>query len=540
MKHFAIQNRWPVLLPTLFILGGLALRNSSWSIPLLVIGSIFFILMAFFQASGLSKNIDYAIEYLKRGSLGDYMVLDKGVKIGTKIVNELVFFKKSNNTSRTAALDLLKKALEQNKEFIGMSIVWEPNAFDGRDADFTNVDYYDHGRFTPYYYWANNQVGLIALTNVDEEAWYNEPKKTRKATVSDPYYYELDGQKVLMTTVALPIVINGKFAGMVGMDIELKDIKEIQKNIVLYDSKYKDVEINTIETALINRRDSFGILGQAIKATNNNQNEILNRLFQTANQVTSASQQMSASTQQIAVGIQEEAKHVQQVAQTMDKITRDTTAVVDSASVALEMAAKASVTTQEGKNTVSYVDQGMQTIHTNMQKLNQNSRQIGDILAVINEISDQTNLLALNAAIEAARAGEHGRGFAVVAEEVRKLAERSGKAAKEIAELIKVIQGDISEAVDASEKGRKMTVDAQQAFMQIDHMVQQNNQMVQKMSMAAQNAAKSVEDVAHSIENISAVTEETAASIEEIAASAEETSRMAENLQDVTVKFKTN
>ena len=87
--------------------------------------------------------------------------------------------------------------------------------------------------------------------------------------------------------------------------------------------------------------------------------------------------------------------------------------------------------------------------------LGKHSQEIGQMLALITNIADQTNLLALNAAIEAARAGEHGRGFAVVAEEVRKLAEESGKAALEIAELVRIIQSNTEEAVDEAKAGAR-------------------------------------------------------------------------------------
>src|SRR6185312_8497025 len=107
-----------------------------------------------------------------------------------------------------------------------------------------------------------------------------------------------------------------------------------------------------------------------------------------------------------------------------------------------------------GRNEVLALSKGMgsisdtvQVVVTEMQSLDGASRQIGEILGLIEEIADQTNLLALNAAIEAARAGEHGRGFAVVADEVRKLAENSASSTREIGVLVKDIQAKTDEVV---------------------------------------------------------------------------------------------
>lgn len=124
-----------------------------------------------------------------------------------------------------------------------------------------------------------------------------------------------------------------------------------------------------------------------------------------------------------------------------------------------------------------------------IKQLGEQSKAIGEIIQVIDDIAEQTNLLALNAAIEAARAGEHGKGFAVVADEVRKLAERSGKATKEIANLIISIQKGTDNAVSAMEKGisevengSRFAHDAGQALKEILVTVERANQQVQIIS----------------------------------------------------------
>lgn len=294
----------------------------------------------------------------------------------------------------------------------------------------------------------------------------------------------------------------------------------------------------SVSEKFLQRKDEIGNLARSFQQMIVNLNGFVKEVQQGAENVAAASEQMSAGTQQISSGTQEEANLVQNVVLSMETITGQTADVVDTATQAMEIAGKTSDMTSRGEAAINHVIEGMQMINGSMHELNKNSGQIEDILMVINEISEQTNLLALNAAIEAARAGEHGRGFAVVAEEVRKLAERSGNATKEIANLIKVIQGDIGKAVSATEKGEAMTGEAQKAFGQIGEMVQENNKMVQNMGLAAQKAAEGVEETAKSFESISAVTEETAASIEEIAASAQEMAGMAENLQSMLGKFR--
>jgi methyl-accepting chemotaxis protein len=165
------------------------------------------------------------------------------------------------------------------------------------------------------------------------------------------------------------------------------------------------------------------------------------------------------------------------------------------------------------------------------------SDQIGAIVLTITGIAEQTNLLALNAAIEAARAGDQGRGFAVVAEEVRKLAEDSQRAAKEISDLIGAIQQETTSAVNVVEDGARRTEEGaavvertRAAFERIGTSVDDMSARIEQIAAVSQQIAASTNTMQQGISEVAAVAEESSASTEEVSASSEQTSASAQEI----------
>ena len=163
---------------------------------------------------------------------------------------------------------------------------------------------------------------------------------------------------------------------------------------------------------------------------------------------------------------------------------------------------------------------------------------------MIDDIADQTNLLALNAAIEAARAGEQGRGFAVVADEVRKLAERTTKATKEIAGMIKQIQKDTGNAVESMgegteevERGKALANKAGESLREIVEESQHVVDIVTQVAAASEEQSSAAEQISKNIEAISSVTQQSAAGTQQIAHAAEDLNRLTLNLESLIEQF---
>ena len=251
---------------------------------------------------------------------------------------------------------------------------------------------------------------------------------------------------------------------------------------------------------------------------------VVQRVRTNADSVAGASAEIALGNNDLSMRTEQQASALKQTSASMEELSSTVQANADNARQASQLAADASVVVVRGGDVVSEVVRTMRGI-------NDSSKQIADIIGVIDGIAFQTNILALNAAVEAARAGEQGRGFAVVASEVRSLAGRSAEAAKEIKQLI-------SASVERVEQGSAMADQAGETMTEVVQSIRRVTDLMGEINAASSEQASGVAQVGEAVTQMDQATQQNAALVEEMAAAAGSLSSQAQELVQAVAVFK--
>lgn len=542
------------------------------------------------------------------GYTGYYYLQQSNLKMNTLYVERLIPVKLVNenhsyiNRVNAATLELMITTDNKKNQELKQTISDRVSALNSNVAeiekhllDSQGKELLNKGKTSLQKYQdARNQVIELALQNKNAEAYafyvMNVESLSTEVTnnlrdLSD-YYANLsekmnnDNQSSFETAtqITLGIIVTSFLVLLVSGFYITKLITKPLNLMVLVCKEFASGDFRDKPRKLV-RKDEIGQLGDALADMRDSLRRLMKNVNESSEQLAASSEELTASADQSAQAATQVAETITDVAKGAEQqlnVATDTSVVVQQMSASIQQVAananevaeqsdQASNKAKDGNISIDKAVNQManieQTVTTSAQvvvKLGERSKEIGQIVDTISGIAGQTNLLALNAAIEAARAGEQGRGFAVVAEEVRKLAEQSQEAAKQIATLIGEIQGDTDKAVVAMNNGtREVKLGAEivnasgQTFLEISTLIMQVSNQVKEISSTIEQLAIGSQQIVRSVKQIdelskkasvesqtvSAATEEQSASMEEIASSSQALAHLAMDLREAVSKF---
>ena len=386
---------------------------------------------------------------------------------------------------------------------------------------------------------------IIKNHNNDSKEHLNKIAARTGKTVTNNIFIDADGIQIEANFNSTPLFDNeGKVISVLDFFINQTDIvnarkkaekiSNFQKNEITILNNIFNKMANgdlTVSYNVVNTdRDvndvynDFSLISQTLNETLDSLNDILGQVNSGAEHITSASSEVANNSQSLAGGASEQAASLQEVSASLTELDSQTKRNS-------ENAITANTNSKEAKDKAVNGNKLMNQMLGAMREIQDSSTNISRIIKVIDEIAFQTNILSLNAAVEAARAGKHGKGFAVVAEEVRNLAQRSAKAAKETTELIE------NSAIKVN-NGTKISNETAKYLDEIVNSVSLVSNLVDNIEKSSNEQKIGISEISKALIQIENVTQSTAASAEESASASEELSSQAIQLKNMIKKFK--
>ncbi|MDF9408510.1 MAG: Methyl-accepting chemotaxis protein McpB [Pelotomaculum sp. PtaB.Bin013] len=335
----------------------------------------------------------------------------------------------------------------------------------------------------------------------------------------------------LIITLLIMVIAGGVVSVVLTrMIAPLKKVVARSAKIAAGDLSGEEIEVKS--------QDEFDQLAGAFNTMQANLKSVVNHLQEKSKTVAASSNELSANAENVAAGANETATTISQVASTVEQISANAHRIAGVSVQTTEFAGEGSDAVQRITVQMNSIQQTTATGMEVINQLNESAIKISKIVELITQFADQTNLLALNAAIEAARAGEQGLGFAVVAEEVRKLAEQSAGAAREINLLINTIQQGSQKSVQSMNES-VVNVQAGTAVVQdMGEIFNKIQSSVQCLASEIQSVVKATEEITMAVQNVAAAAEEETATMEEVSSTTQHLAVLAEELEALANHFK--
>jgi methyl-accepting chemotaxis protein len=302
----------------------------------------------------------------------------------------------------------------------------------------------------------------------------------------------------------------------------------------------------------VHKESELGILAEQVNILTNSFKKNIQRIIDVAMQLSAQSEELSATSVEFekstgsmrnkAAGI---THSIRQMSDAIIDVAKNSTSSAEKASQTERVVESGTKSVQSVAEEMKNIEKAVVRVSDTITELGSSSEKIGEIIGVINDIADQTNLLALNAAIEAARAGEQGRGFAVVADEVRKLAERTTKATKEIESMILSIQKSTEDAVKSMQgtkenvsKGTEVAQKSAEAISNINYLMTKLKEMITQIATASEEQSQVSEEISLSSEEIIKSQDNVASGSKQVTYSSAELAHLASELIKTVNVFK--